>query len=776
MPTVPLSNGPRATLGVTPDARNTTPDVYIPEARMATPQINLPAIATPHLTPALKRGALKDPNAIRRVEVSDRGAAQQAQAARNIGSAADAIGSAVMDYQVKVNATVVDDALNDARETARKLTWGVSDGKGGTVGGYKSLKGYDALKRPDDKPLDEEVAEQFNTAIKEIGKTKLSNGAQQRAFEIQVNELGAQLRQGASIHQSTEFESYHASVYRGAVENLTQDFALVDPGDMAGQRSAMEKIDQVVATQAASSGASAQELEVGQRAARSAAVSSMFDRVIADKKYSTAQALLNEWSGSGPSKIDANTATKMKLTLDGHVSIQLGEQLADDAYNLKAGPAFNSTDTDRAFNVAVGMESNNRQVDEKGKVITSDAGAKGVAQLMPDTAKDVAKSLGHPELADLAFKPTKEGEAANRLLGRAYFNQMLMRYKGDLPKAMAAYNAGPGRVDDALKEAGETGKDWRTLVPAETRAYVANGMRQFGQGDGTPVKPKKSDLYAAVDARTDDPDVRRAAYSRIDRKWSAAEEDERNGYETAYAQGLNIVRESGGDINAISPDLKAQIKPEQFTTLEAYAKNTVEGAYRASDPAAYYTAMSPTFLTTATPNQIEALRPELSESDYNTVRSSWTDAQAKKASQPATKSPESLDLNTIDGVVDTRLQYLGVDTHPKDAESKARLGAIRQFVHQYTLDAQRQAGKKFDNYADIDKTVNLLFTRNQQFKTLTLFGPKTQSVNVMTATEKTMPDSARKTLNAALKKGLGRDPSEAELLQAYMRSQFYTGR
>lgn len=776
MPTVPLSNGPRVALGVTPDARTSAPDVYIPEARMATPQINLPSIATPHLTPALSRAAIKDPSAIRRVEVSDRGAAQQGQFARNLGQAAEVMSAAVMDYQVKVNATVVDDALNDARETARKLTWGTSDGKGGTVGGYKSLKGYDALKRPDDKPLDEEVAEQFSTAVKDIGKTKLSNPAQQRAFEVQVNELAAQLRQGAAIHQSSEFDRYHASVYAGAVENLTQDFALVDPGDMAGQRAAMEKIDQVVATQAANTGASAQELEVGQRAARSTAVSSLFDKVVAEKKYATAQALLNEWSGAGPGKIDANTATKMKLTLDGHVSIQLGEQLADDAYNLNAAPAFKATDVGRAFNIAVGMESNNRQTDENGKVVTSRAGARGVAQLMPDTAKDVAKSLGHPELAELAFKPTKEGEAANRLLGRAYFNQMVARYKGDMPKALAAYNAGPGRVDEAVKKASGTGQDWRTYVPNETKDYVTKGMRQFGAGEGAPAKPKKSELYAAVDARTDDPDVRRAAYSRIDRKWAAAEEDERNGYEAAYAQGLTIVRESGGNINAISPDLKAKIKPEQFTTLQTYAKNTAEGAYRATDPAAYYTAMSPAFLTTATPNQIEALRPDLSEGDYSAVRSAWGDAQAKKANQPANKSADSLDMGTLDSITDTRLEYLGINTKPKDPADKARLGAIRQFVHQYTLDAQRQAGKKFTDYADLDKVVNVLFTRNQQFKTGTLFGTRTDSVNVMTATAKTMPDSARKTLTKALKQGLGRDPSEAELLQSYMRSQFYTGK
>ena len=78
----------------------------------------------------------------------------------------------------------------------------------------------------------------------------------------------------------------------------------------------------------------------------------------------------------------------------------------------------------------------------------SSAGAQGLAQLMPGTARDLG-------VAD-PFDP-----AQNVAGGGAYVAQMLARYE-DMRLALAAYNAGPGRVDRAGG------------VPAipETQAYV----------------------------------------------------------------------------------------------------------------------------------------------------------------------------------------------------------------------------------------------------------------------------------------------------------------
>jgi membrane-bound lytic murein transglycosylase D len=94
----------------------------------------------------------------------------------------------------------------------------------------------------------------------------------------------------------------------------------------------------------------------------------------------------------------------------------------------------------------------------------SPAGARGLFQLMPDTAKGLGLSTWMP---DERTDPAKSAAAAARLLDRLY-----SRF-GDWPLALAAYNAGEGRVSRTL--AARKGKTFADIAPAlsvETRLYV----------------------------------------------------------------------------------------------------------------------------------------------------------------------------------------------------------------------------------------------------------------------------------------------------------------
>jgi membrane-bound lytic murein transglycosylase D len=97
---------------------------------------------------------------------------------------------------------------------------------------------------------------------------------------------------------------------------------------------------------------------------------------------------------------------------------------------------------------------------------TSWASAVGLWQFMPFTGK--MYGLKQDFYIDERIDPYKSTEAAAR------FIKYLYERFGDWHLALAAYNAGPGRIDQAIKRAGGKRNFWDIYpyIPAETRAYV----------------------------------------------------------------------------------------------------------------------------------------------------------------------------------------------------------------------------------------------------------------------------------------------------------------
>ena len=119
-----------------------------------------------------------------------------------------------------------------------------------------------------------------------------------------------------------------------------------------------------------------------------------------------------------------------------------------------------------------------RQESEFNPTIVSSAGAMGLMQLLPSTAKEVARSH------DIKFDKKKLSEPSYNLqLGSAFLHRLISSYNGSYVMALAAYNAGPGRVRQWVAQFGDPRDknvdpiDWIERIPfKETREYVLKIM------------------------------------------------------------------------------------------------------------------------------------------------------------------------------------------------------------------------------------------------------------------------------------------------------------
>ena len=116
-----------------------------------------------------------------------------------------------------------------------------------------------------------------------------------------------------------------------------------------------------------------------------------------------------------------------------------------------------------------------RQESEFDSRANSYVGARGLMQIMPATAKIVAKRLKTTYSKTLLTKDVNY----NIKLGTYYFNSLLEDYDGVYPFAIGAYNAGPNRIKSWIKKYGDPNKkeisfvDWIELIRfKETRNYV----------------------------------------------------------------------------------------------------------------------------------------------------------------------------------------------------------------------------------------------------------------------------------------------------------------
>lgn len=188
---------------------------------------------------------------------------------------------------------------------------------------------------------------------------------------------------------------------------------------------------------------------------------------------------------------------------DHNLSLQIGKiaayrGIAVDtmAFPTKAIPSATKVgDVDRALVYAIARQESGFHI---GAV--SGAGARGLLQLMPGTAKRMAREAG------VAYSKSKltSDAAYNARLGSYFLDHLLDRYGGSYVMTFAAYNAGPSRVSEWVDTFGDPRDpdvdvvNWIELIPfTETRNYVQRIMENlevYRARLGSPALTIESDL------------------------------------------------------------------------------------------------------------------------------------------------------------------------------------------------------------------------------------------------------------------------------------------
>jgi soluble lytic murein transglycosylase len=175
-----------------------------------------------------------------------------------------------------------------------------------------------------------------------------------------------------------------------------------------------------------------------------------------------------------------------KITGDRQVALRLAKiafnrdlPVGDYALPIGVMPAFKSLLTDRVDPALVHALS--RQESEFNAAAKSPVGAAGLMQLMPGTARAVAKAYKVKFDAAQLTNPVY-----NSQLGEAHLRDLIDSYRGSYFLSLAAYNAGGGRVAEWIKTFGDPRDphvdpiDWIERIPfTETRHYVIKIMESL---------------------------------------------------------------------------------------------------------------------------------------------------------------------------------------------------------------------------------------------------------------------------------------------------------
>lgn len=499
-----------------------------------------------------------------------------AQAA-SFGQATERAGAVAMDMELEAlkqaNHLRVDDALNKALEAEMRLAYDKDVG-------YTSRRGESALPSKDGKLLSDEYDEAFGKVAEEIG-AGLGNDYQRQAFGQAMAKRRADFRASTMKHEADEFRTYTLSVREGTIATRMQQIGL--------NYNNPEVIDEAITSIRAATydaaklqGKSAEWADAQARKMVSNAHKGALMAALQNNDVAYADRYLKRYGKD----MEADDLLQTTGLITKEMDLHVGTSAATEAMGRWA-PKIVPGDMDRLTNIVLAMESGGRRYDASGKLIEGPATkygtAKGEMQVLDGTNRDPGYGV----------KPAADDSPEERArVGRDYLAAMVREYDGDVSKALAAYNWGPGNLDRAVKE---HGPNWLQAAPEETRSYVERGVREFGAGAGRGKRPSLAEIKA--DLRGDpllagNPARLKAAEEAAEKQYRDIEAAEKQATDEALDTAYRGLYANGGNMNALPVSVRAMIPGDKLSAVMGFADTVRKSGGAVHNPEAWAQVLS----------------------------------------------------------------------------------------------------------------------------------------------------------------------------------------
>jgi len=559
--------------------------------------------------------------------------------------------------------------------------------------GLLNKKGSDAFLGSDGKSVTDLAMDDFQKKQSEIADS-LGNDYQKAAFMNHSTELGLSMRGQLLNHETEQHKTYTLSTLDTSNQVESNNIGLFNNDPNMIRKS----IDQIKANANQIASLKGNDNTWAAYHAQSVVSKSLNGAIttsVSQGDHANATRILHDFAH----EMNQDDMLKNFATIQKEVEAKQAYNVVNQT-KVEMSPRFANNPSSRLMNIVLNTESGGKQFDANGKTITSPAGAIGIAQIMPDTAPEAAK------LAGLSFDENRlrDDPAYNAALGTAYLQKQLQTYGGDLNKALAAYNGGPGRLDAAIKAAEQDGSDWLSHMPTETQNYVTKISKEYADNGGRQDTPTLEDFHnAALSKLPDNASMQLINNTRSEatRQYEEAMKAIKQHEEAGVADAFTALRNNGGNYAALPIEIKNNIPPEKDGSIRDYAAKVAKGIPVETDMSLFYQLKRDPVLLAKT--DLNAFKDRLSDSDFKDLIEDQTNVKAT--------GTHSTQVFSAREVLNRYMETAGINPNPKfdDTKGTAKVGRIESAFQRQITEQESIQGKKMDQ-DQIRKLAARMFT------------------------------------------------------------------